>query len=330
MKKGRKFFRIGKVIAYTAMVLSIANLTVYPESHSKYFTAKTDALKYDASLYQLQSDKKIKIKLAKQYELTEDEAYFEFEFDRNKPEIIAGAKKDVYSITVPKNAAGEKVCTFVSVTSSSKITEEKGRVYNGKYTITYTNNDTADTNKVLMKCSVPDITVTQNGLDYLMVDVTVREKINKEKKFIYAQSETFHVLKSDYISIVKPEFGLSLTLDSNDDGTDNFNTFMAWLDKYATDYQNATSSSEGYKQVLEKYVKENGYSKDTLYTNELLGITVVHEEGTSKYTYYIEGNLIGYARTYNRAPNDPRLYFSTLGGRAFDEVDTNELNKAFE
>lgn len=297
---------------YTIIVLSIAVLSSFGESQSKYYDDNKSALVYKSSLYTLTNTDPIKISIRDDLSSFE-RVYYSFEFVRNvvdKEEL-----EPMYRLQLPRS------CKFD----------------NNKSSMTLYGDSIPDSATYVYSCPVSSTS------SVMSTNVTIFESFNYEDDFVYQKGSLSH-LYSEYIKkhpkhdISEDKKSFTVTASETEIKTGNYqvsyDAFVDWLVAYATEYHYIdgtepynTSISDLKNYAATVFNKNNLYKKD----NVLPGIKVECDDKKYTCTFTGEDNLMGYARTYmaSKTPLFPMLstVFITIENNSQNK---DEINKVFD
>lgn len=319
--KIKRTFKTNVILSFvtTLLILSIIDLSFVPQTNSKFKTAGGPgedgiALEYQVGLYPLYregltyKDDKIPKLTPDTEKLTFD---IEFSFPRQALEVtsdVTEENQDNYTFNTPIGQG----CT---------VTKVNGENRNTVSFVTPTEENEVIT--VNLHCT--DSVKPVNGM--INLSVGVRERVGNEADFAY----------TDYSFVITEEY---------------YNTFMEiikWenplVQEHGVDYSNDTELYTNFTEWLDYYAKKTGYESivnDYLYNasingcpglkdaasikygsscwNKIPGLKMEYDDMWDIYTYTIEENLLGYARTYEDF-NYQNMYFYVSEGYTEKEID---------
>ncbi len=303
----------------TLLILSIIDLSFVPQTNSKFKTAGGPgkdgiALEYEVGLYPLYRDgetyKDAEIpKLIPNIEnLTFD---IEFSFPRQVLEVtsdVTGTNQDTYTFNTPIGQG----CTVTKVNGENRNT------------ISFS-TPTEEDDLITVNLHCTDSVKPVDGI--INLSVGVRERVGNEVDFSYTDysfiiTEEYY---NEFMEIIKwenplvQEHGVDYSNDS-----ELYANFKEWLDYYA--------AKSGYEDIVNNYLYNteiNGCSglKDASSIkygsscwNKIPGLKMEYDDMWDIYTYTIEENLLGYART-NADYNYQNMYFYVSEGYTEAEIE---------
>ena len=176
IKNNKKYLIVG---IYTLLILSIAHLSIYGTSNSKYIDKKDYALVYQTKLNKLYQKNELAITYSKN-KSTREKIYLSFKLKRNEVGIDSKLT-DKYFIEIPK------ACEFVDDSIS-------------EYTFPPEKNEPT----IAIMCDVNDESILDNN-DVFDIYIKIKEQIGKEDKFLYTDGIYSAMSKSDYLTKEFPE-----------------------------------------------------------------------------------------------------------------------------
>ncbi len=279
--------------------LGFVGMSVYPTSHSKFVDINDNALVYGTKLHKLY---KGLMDLTFGDYSTYKTLLLHFDIERNN--IALDNEQDLYVIEIPKS------CKVVT----KGLTILEGTDTTNRYQTSFSGSN--NTKNIQISCNVA---VDPSGVKALNIPISVYEKIEKEAQFLYKSAS--YSIDNYYKIRPLPEIEMSTkTFVMPKDATKKFYHFKEWIKNYMNDVY---PGEETLVTTVLEYV-QTVYKNDSDLLNknlDLKGISLVYDEVSETYTYKIEDNLVGFARTYYE--KNPRyMYFSSS--------NSTEINDAFD
>lgn len=327
MKTGKVNRKAFITALYTMLVFSVVLFAGYSKSYTKYIDKDLNALTYQVELKTLFKGESKTISLVNDGSSNKDLAHFKFSFNRN--DVVLDNTRDVYTISLPKDA-----CYFaengISIPVNGTLDPSEGKItYQTKY------NKNAKTN-VDMYCYVDKIFDEDKNLN-LSVDILeqVGKGENLESQFLYMIFSAPQITLDDYYVAINYDptpvpptdyFELIITDEEAKDKETSKDIFDDWIDDFNGKYG---SDIDPYAtETIKDYVDSVYKDKDIFDPeNNLPGLSVTHEDG--KYTFTIGANFIGYARTYkgHKEFNSGLMYYTMINPTIKDEEKVKVLKE---
>lgn len=329
MKNQRKSSIIATIIL---SVVGIFSLATTPETNSKFLTYLTDdskLIKYNSNLYSLNTkidDQAITLYTKENnstYISNSDTAYMRVVLHRNQA-IGNTTEKETYTLELPKG------CSLLSINKTGNITisrNDKARQYTFTFNKGFNSNDNG---RIEFACDLknnPELLIPKDDGKYLNINIPVIEKIDKELAYVnkkYVYNKLYTVVEKVPSNII--------VIDTK--GVEDPSTIRSLLIQEIID-------NAGYSQEVTKYIENylvNGIKPDgTIEGTGLKGISLAIKD--SVYTYTLDNNFIGYARTYFHIDDaiQGEIFFSGKTSAEIDEafvyyiqeyLTTNDLEAA--
>ncbi len=315
MKKKRRLkTNVAISFIYTLVVLCMISFSFILPTNSKFITAgpggkEGTALIYQVGLYPLYvntpslKDDQIGITVDEN-----DSTVFTFSFEFKRHYDIAydvsDTNKDNYSFIVTPG------CTIQSINGNTENVNS----------ISFDNRgDTDSTVKVDLKCNY-DTLKGNSTAEETTISVGIKEKFgiegSYEQEFLY--TEPSFIISDEYYSEIAniKKWENPLVVPNGTSNADRIAMYKEWIELYTEKYGNASLvKSYALRDGFENYI-----TRGTEQWQGINGIAMTYRSGT--YTYKIEDNFIGYAKTENAQSVNPNtLYFTT--------VNESEISKAF-
>lgn len=333
VKYNKKFY---KAIIYTTLVMNIISFSYFPRSQSKYKDDNISKYNYSVSLYSdkvlYEREELISINMEESditlykddtYIPDSHNAYFEYQITHPTINLDYNKIKDNISFTTSDS---KDECAILKHQSSST---NKGIVW-------CKSSNNFETRGVVLNVSVQsykeDPVLTDTEKIIYNVDVTGTREFSS----------------TEYKEFIPKKNPLKLILDSKDD----CQSFKTWLEEYDTYYQ--TRASNAYKSATNIEVSPSSFTsilpiKRYLSTlnidldsntcslegldNKILGMDIIEntsDTGIKSYTYTIQDNFVGYAKTYDPNNTEKKMYFSTNNEEGFiKETDNTTWDNIF-
>lgn len=318
----------------TLLILSIIDFSFVLPTNSKFKKAGgkgTDgvvALEYKVGFYQLYRTGNIYVD-DKIPNLKADQATktftLKFEFPRqllNVTSDVSPENLDVYSFNVSLGQG--QGCTITNISSANALSSTTN-------SITFDHkNETDEKIAVELKCN--DTVKPENGV--IEFSIGVREKVGNEIDFAYTDYD-FKITEEyydDIMGIVKWSNPLTVKYGNGQECTSTLEVaqkFKEWMEYYLKDSPHA-DTVKNYLHMGEGDDSYQNYiiSGATNWDKEILGlkkeavVTGGSKNRVTTYTYKIEENLIGYARTAEEPNKKINMYFTA--------TTAEEVEKAFD
>lgn len=286
------------VLCFVFLFLGFVSMSVYPTSYSIFIDENNTALVYGTKLYQLYQGL-----LDLNFDTTSTYKTLRMDFNLPRNVIAKENETDLYTIELSKNC--EVVTHGLTILESSTNAN--------RYQMRFGANEASK--KIQFACNVP---VNTSGVQPVDVIVKVNEQIGNEQSFLYKEGsyhmDNYYNLRSlPEIEYTLKEFVMPL------DAKGKYSSFEKWI----ADYLDTVLTKSSDKKMVKDYVK-TVYNSDATLINKslsLMGIVMTPNEEKGIYTYRIEDNLVGYAKT-KKAVSPRYMYFTTQ--------DKKELDKAFQ
>lgn len=323
---------IYNIIFYTILVFCISIFSYFPESYSKYIKDEIEdksPVRYHVDLESLRVND---LTLAFNGSSTYEKVDYIFEFNKSNLWKDGDTHQEI-TIKVEQD-----VCKITNVKSTINA-----EINNNIATINY-NNSLDDKITVIYNCNVSDITVNENGKEYIYSNVYIYDKYNSENTYLYTKGNGMKVLLSKYYEsfpIPNEDIiieGTRITIPDSASKTEAKNGFDSWIKEY---YKNFTDE---YKSAVHSYVNSVYTSENDMFNSNkvLKGISYTYDSIEGNHIYQIDDNFLGYARTYfartlsddltrimfsNSSLNDDqyneifRYYFETYGNYTDEELE---------
>jgi len=300
-----------KIIFFTILVFCISAFSCFPESYSKYIKEE-EPVKFHVGIDKLYiGDLGL---LSPRNTSTYKEAHYVVEFDRSQV-MKDGDESQEVVIYVEQD-----VCEITDISADSYID-----MYDNIGILTY-DHAYSDHIVVSYKCNVSDITVNENGTDLLYTNVYIYEKFMPEDvQYLYAKAEGIKVPLTEYFeNYPKPVGEISddyKELKLHTDTESKYAEFIAWINLYSASLNNQ------YSTEITSYINSIYNSEaDILDLNKKLnGLTVTYDSENSNYTFTIDDNFIGYARTYYSYIGPKVLIKMAFSNNNLTDEENNQL-----
>lgn len=322
-----------KIILVSILVLGllgIINFNSVSKSNSKYYDDTKSALAFTNMLYDVYNPKDINVMYLENMS-NPDTFYFHFYLRRNTKigeDVLA--KDDSYIIDVPNG------CTLsIMKSDESKIITHSDDYKKLTLNIKPSNpdKDAEDMeNSIEMNVACPTDDTLKDDKGRYILKIKIYEQIKDEDKFLYRKGESDFVLElpSDK----------SLTTYTFTGPKENV---YEELEKFVNNYVDYTFKNDDNRhgtawEAIANYIKvyENEGSKDASVAwtdGGLLGLKIEHTPNTDTYTFTIEDDLAGYARTKQGLENSLSrkiIYFYKIDNPyILEKVFKNMLNSYF-
>lgn len=288
------------VISFIFIFLGFIGMSVYPTSHSKFIDANDNALIYETKLHKLYKGSLDTVHFGANS--TYKTLLFDFDLPRNN--VALSNEVDNYIIDIPKSC--RVVTSGLTILNSTDTSNRYQTSFNGSTQV----------KNIQVSCNVP---VDPSGVKHIQIPIEIYEKVASEQVFLY-KDYNYEIV--NYYSI-KPLPSIISTTDKFEmpkDAIQKYTSFVEWIREYMnTNYAGDDVLSTTVLNYVQTVYKND---QDLLNRDKVLqGIKMTYDSTKDVYTYQIESNLVGYAKTYY-ATNPRFMYFSSK--------DPQELEEAFE
>lgn len=298
---------INKIIFYTILVICISYFSCFPKSYSKYIKDEVP-LKYDIKIANLYSEKWYTTTILSTS--TYKTVNYSISFDRSQ---VMNENDQQQQLTIEIEQSS---CQIIDVISNGNF-EKNGN----QATITY-NTPGTDKIGVHYKCNVLDIVKTEEEKQVIYTNVYVHEKFIPENvPYLYTYiAGTKKYLDDYYIDYPKPAAQINgKTLVLHEDTANKQEALTTWIKLYNQDLEN------DYGDELLAYVNSGYESEEDIKKLSLRGINVTYDDATGNYTYEIDDNFVGYARTYYLAKNSSQFIKMHFSNDNLSEEEANDI-----
>lgn len=302
--------RIYEILMGVLVFVCIIETGSFTPSHSLYLNENNSALTYQTQLTQLYY--KDAIVVGRNNASTSTNILLDFTITPNT--VAKDGEKDSYTLTIPKG------CSVSGLSNPN----DHGNLRTYSLTLTATKSFSAN-------CEIAKI--LEN--DSFEVPIVVEEKIGNEDTFRYTDGGYPKTSLSEYYKfrpVVTPN-GSTFTFHKNSSRQEVSAKFSSWLSDYLS--RVAGNQASSYSKVLSDYIKTvyndyQGNNPATLFDAQLIlkGLQSKYDDNTGIYTYTVEDNLLGYART-NAESNKNWIYFSTTNPTEMEEAFLDHLKNNY-
>ena len=283
IRMDKKTKKIVKVILYVVLALTATNSSQVATTHSKYMESEDYALVFENQLYQLNQGS---LTLFYDKYGSTPEQFHTF-FNITPEDIgVTDSSKITYQIVKPSG------CNLVL----DERTVGNVLSHNRDNTEIKIQGET----QIDVLCN-PDDASVQNG-SYWRIDVSIWKKVENEDQFLY-KSGSLPLYERPY----QPEVDDNKIVEAETDA-DAFERLFAYLKEYVKSSGVSQSQEAFITGALETYISQYKDGDVIDFSKTLPGL-IVKKEG-NQYTFSVEENLFGYARTLSdRSTAQKYMYF---------------------
>ena len=279
-------------ILYLLFVLCIANSSVFVTTHSKYKTDQTNAIIYSNKLYKLNKDN-LMISYSSN-NTTKEELAAVFNFSSNASEINAQDSEMTYRLNVQEGCRIESI----EPSGGGKILQPLNENLELKI---------SGTVHVRLMCEKAKIKYN-NEPDTYHVDVLIYGKVGEEKEFIYQQGML--IQKAPWIDPTPDIPKDSIEIEDNPiESKDVYPKLLEWLKSNVDEFFKEEETV--YRDQIKGYVEQyTSLYADDNFEESIRGLDIKKQTvaGGTSYTFTLQENFFGYARTSQTIGSGPSDY----------------------